>query len=74
VIIVIAYFVIRQPWAPWTKYAVVLGATLLICVLAYEFLLRRVAILRAAFGIKQHTPVVARPAATRAGLPLEEVR
>jgi glucan biosynthesis protein C len=74
VIIVIAYFVIRQPWTPWTKYGVVLGATLLVCVLAYEFLLRRVAPLRVAFGIKQHAPAAARQFATRAGLPLEDVR
>ena len=52
VIIVIAYFVIRQPWAAWTKYWVVLGATLLVCLLAYEYLLRRVAFLRLAFGIR----------------------
>ena len=56
VIIVIAYFVIQQPWAPWTKYWVVLGATLLVCVLLYEFLLRRFALLRVAFGIKMHIP------------------
>ena len=56
VIIVIAYFVIRQPWAPWTKYWVVLGGTLLTCVLMYEYLLRRVGLLRLAFGIKSHGP------------------
>jgi glucan biosynthesis protein C len=56
VIIVIAYFVIRQPWAPWTKYWVVLGTTLAVCVLLYEFLLRRFALLRVAFGIKMHVP------------------
>jgi surface polysaccharide O-acyltransferase-like enzyme len=54
VIISVAYFVIRQPWAPWTKYWVVLGATVVTCVLMYEFLLRRVPLLRLAFGIKQH--------------------
>ena len=43
VIIVIAYNVIQQPWGPWTKYWVVLGATLVTCVLLYEFLLRRFA-------------------------------
>jgi glucans biosynthesis protein C len=53
VIIVIAYFVIRQPWAPWTKYWLVLGATLIVCVLMYEYLLRRVPLLRLAFGIKK---------------------
>jgi len=54
VIIVIAYTVIQQPWRPWTKYWVVLGATLVTCVLIYEFLLSRVAVLRLAFGIKTH--------------------
>ena len=53
-IIVIAYYVIQQPWQPWTKYWIVLGATLLICVVLYEFLLRRFAPLRLAFGIKIH--------------------
>jgi len=49
---VIADFVIAQPWAPWTKYWVVFLSTLVVCVLLYEFLLRRFALLRAAFGIK----------------------
>jgi surface polysaccharide O-acyltransferase-like enzyme len=66
VIIVIAYFVVRQPWAPWTKYWVVLGATVLVCVLMYQCLLRRVALLRVAFGIKQHQRD---PARLRAALP-----
>jgi len=55
VIIVIAYFVIRQPWAPWTKFWIVAGATLVVCVLLYEFALRRVGLLRLAFGIKVTT-------------------
>jgi peptidoglycan/LPS O-acetylase OafA/YrhL len=57
VIIVIAYFVIRQPWTPWTKYGVVLAGTLVSCVLLYELLLKRFAVLRVAFGIKLHKPV-----------------
>jgi peptidoglycan/LPS O-acetylase OafA/YrhL len=52
VIVVIAYFVVAQPWRPWTKYFVVLGATLLICVLLYESLVRRFAVLRLLFGMK----------------------
>ena len=52
VIIMIAFKVIQQPWSPWIKYWVVLGTTLITCVLLYEFLLRRFAITRAAFGIK----------------------
>jgi len=54
VIIMIAFKVIQQPWSPWTKYWIVLGATLLTCALLYEFFLRRFAITRAAFGIKTH--------------------
>jgi glucan biosynthesis protein C len=54
VIIVIAYFVIRQPWAPWSKFWIVAAATLVTCVLLYEFVLRRLALLRLVFGIKLH--------------------
>jgi len=56
VIIVIAYFVIRQPWAAWIKYWVVAGTTLVACVLIYEFLVRRVGLLRVAFGMKATKP------------------
>ena len=52
VIIVIAYFVIQRPWTPWTKYGVVLIATLISCVLVYELVLRRSALTRLLFGIK----------------------
>jgi len=58
VIILIGYFVIRQPWAPWTKYWVVAASTLVTCVLLYEFLVRRVSVLRFAFGMKRHAPKV----------------
>jgi glucan biosynthesis protein C len=58
VIILIGYFVIRQPWAPWTKYWVVAASTLVTCVLLYEFLVRRVGVLRFAFGMKRHAPKV----------------
>ena len=54
VIIMIAFKVIQEPWSPWTKYWVVLGGTLMVCVLLYEFVLRRFAVTRAAFGIKTH--------------------
>jgi glucan biosynthesis protein C len=52
VIIALAFFVIRQPWSPGAKYWLVLAGTLLACVLLYEFLLRRHALLRWLFGIK----------------------
>ena len=51
-IIVIAFFVIQLPWTPWTKYGVVLVATLLSSVLIYEVVLRRFALTRVLFGIK----------------------
>jgi glucan biosynthesis protein C len=60
VIIVVAYSVIQQPWHPWAKYWVVLVSTLISCVLLYEFLLRRFAVLRIAFGIKSHQRRVTR--------------
>jgi peptidoglycan/LPS O-acetylase OafA/YrhL len=63
VIIVIAYFVIRQPWAAWTKFWIVSMATLGMCVLLYE-IVRRFNALRVAFGIKQ-----ARANGVRAHLP-----
>jgi glucan biosynthesis protein C len=53
---VIAYFVIQTAWSPWVKFAVVVSATLAICVLLYEFVLRRFAPLRLVFGIKTHVP------------------
>jgi len=52
VIIVIAYVVIRQPWAPWSKFWIVALATLAVCGLIYE-LVRRVTLLRVAFGMKR---------------------
>jgi hypothetical protein len=70
VIIVIAYFVIRQPWTPWTKYGVVLAGTLVSSVLLYELLLKRFAVLRVAFGIKVHKPV----SGARSFLPATEKR
>ncbi|MGC3982474.1 MAG: acyltransferase family protein [Steroidobacteraceae bacterium] len=54
VIIVIGYFVIQRSWSPWLKFGVVVSATLLICVLLYQLLLRRFAVLRSLFGIKIH--------------------
>ena len=63
VIIVIAYFVIRQPWSPGVKYWVVLGATLAICIALYELVLRRFAVLRFIFGMKARSAPPPRPAA-----------
>jgi glucans biosynthesis protein C len=51
VIIVIAWPVIQQTWSPGTKYWIVLGSTLFVCVVGYE-LVRRSAVTRLLFGIK----------------------
>jgi hypothetical protein len=60
VIIVIAFFVVRQPWMPWTKYWLVLLATMVACVLVYEGLLRRFVVTRLLFGIKGKAPAPVR--------------
>jgi glucan biosynthesis protein C len=61
IIVVIAYFVVGLSWSPWAKYGFVLVATLASSVACYEFVLRRFAVTRLLFGIKQPaTP--ARPA------------
>jgi glucan biosynthesis protein C len=52
VIIVIACVVIRQDWSPWTKYGVVLVATMIVCASLYDLVLRRFALTRLLFGIK----------------------
>ena len=57
VIVVIAYYVVQTQWSPWTKYWVVLVATLLSCVALYELVARRGAPLRFAFGMKPERAV-----------------
>jgi peptidoglycan/LPS O-acetylase OafA/YrhL len=52
VIILIAWPVIARTWSPGVKYWLILTSTLLVCVLAYELVLRRFAWLRLLFGIK----------------------
>lgn len=52
VIVGIGYAVVQQAWAPWTKYAAVLVASLGICVALYEGVVRRIPALRLAFGMK----------------------
>ena len=61
VIIVIAYFVISQPWSPWTKYWVVLAGTIVVSVALYEFVVRRFALTRFMFGLKARTPAAHEP-------------
>lgn len=52
VIVVLAYRVVQQSWSPWSKYWVVLGATLVLCVLLYEYGIRRWRVTRVMFGMK----------------------
>lgn len=51
VIIAIGYWVIQQPWTAWTKFAVVVLATIAICVALYEGI-RRFNLTRLLFGMK----------------------
>ena len=52
IIVIAGYFVVQQPWHAWTKYVVVLALTIFSCVLLYEGLIRRSALLRVVFGMK----------------------
>jgi glucan biosynthesis protein C len=51
-IITIGYFVIQQPWSPWTKYWIVLAGTLITCVLLYDLCVKRFVVTRLIFGMK----------------------
>lgn len=57
VILLVAYFVVQQPWGAWSKYAVVLTATLVICVLLYQLLIVRWPLARLMFGLKHAGPL-----------------
>jgi glucan biosynthesis protein C len=52
VIVLIGYYVIQMDWTPWAKYWLVLGVTLVSCVVLYQFCIRRFAALRLMFGLK----------------------
>jgi peptidoglycan/LPS O-acetylase OafA/YrhL len=52
VIITIAYYVIQQPWSWGSKYLLVLGLTVGLCLLLYQLLICRFAWLRVLFGLK----------------------
>ena len=63
VIITIGYWIIQRPWGAWTKFAVVVVATLAICVAMYEGI-RRATVTRVLFGMKamskaRHAPAPA---------------
>jgi glucans biosynthesis protein C len=52
VMLIIAYWVIAQPWSAWMKFAAVLSATIVICVVLYEGVIRRFYLTRLMFGMK----------------------
>ncbi len=52
IIVGVAYFIVPLAWRPWTKYVVVLGATMVFCVAIYELLVRRFPAMRFLFGMK----------------------
>jgi glucan biosynthesis protein C len=72
VIIAVAALIIGEPWSPWSKYWLVLGATLVLCVLLYQGVLRQLAIARVLFGIKPSASE--RPARSPLGLESEPAR
>ncbi len=51
-IVAIGYYAIQMSWTPWAKYWAVLVGTMLACVLLYEVLVRRFAVMRVLFGMK----------------------
>lgn len=61
IIVCAGYFVIQQPWAPWTKYGLVLAVTIAGSVMFYEICVRRWAVTRFVFGMKAHPRRVAGP-------------
>ena len=52
VIVAMGYYVVQMPWGPWTKYVVVLAATMAICAVSYETVVRRFTVTRVLFGLK----------------------
>ncbi|HTQ99091.1 MAG TPA: acyltransferase family protein [Candidatus Acidoferrum sp.] len=56
VMVVLAWFVLSQPWVWQQKYLALLFGTLAISLLIYEALVRRVPVLRLLFGLKPMAP------------------
>lgn len=52
-IVAIGYYVIQASWGPWEKYAAVLITTMVGCFALYEAVVRRFALTRAIFGLKE---------------------
>lgn len=52
VLLIIAYWVIDQPWSPWVKFWCVLVGTFALCFALYEMFVRRLNVMRWLFGLK----------------------
>jgi peptidoglycan/LPS O-acetylase OafA/YrhL len=52
VIVAVAYYIVQQPWSWGSKYLLVLGLTVVFCLLLYQLLICRFAWLRVIFGLK----------------------
>ncbi|WP_369915918.1 acyltransferase family protein [Xanthomonas sp. NCPPB 3005] len=53
IIVAIGYYVIQCAWGPWTKYFAILLLSIGACLVLYEGCLRRFAVLRLAFGMRE---------------------
>jgi len=53
IIVAIGYYVIQCAWGPWTKYFAILLLSMGACLVLYEGCLRRFAVLRLAFGMRE---------------------
>ncbi|WP_369980052.1 acyltransferase family protein [Xanthomonas bundabergensis] len=53
VIVMIGYYVIQCSWSPWIKYFAILLLSMGACLALYEGCLRRFALLRLAFGMRE---------------------
>jgi len=53
IIVAIGYYVIQCAWGPWMKYFAILLLSMGACLVLYEGCLRRFAVLRLAFGMRE---------------------
>jgi len=60
VLLAVSYFVARWPIPDLLKFLIMSGSSCLIIVAVYEFLIRRVNLLRVAFGMKPQPKEVVR--------------
>lgn len=64
VLLVIAYWIIDQPWSPGLKFWCVLVGTFGLCFVLYETLVRRLSVARWLFGMKPSAPSGRPPASS----------